>query len=288
MTNTPKTEVLSIDDEKIRLDPDNANLGTERGRQMLARSMSMLRPGRSVLMDANGVVLAGNKTLEAARQAGVEQVIVVKTTGDELVAVMREDLDLTSPDARGDKARQMAYADNRVGQVSLRFSPQQVVDDIAAGIELGDFFTPMELAELGELANAVDDADLENMFAGMDEDTTPVSTGELLALVDITIGEPRHVVHRGEVYQLRANDGVTHTLVIADVIAGWPNWVEELKPGHLFAPHPGPFVPLSLRAEKHPMVLVQPSLYIAGHLLDRFEDVHGEKSIKKLKGAGDD
>ena len=186
---------------------------------MLARSMSMLKPGRSVLMDANGVVLAGNKTLEAARQAGVEQVIVVRTTGDELVAVMREDLDLTSPDARGDKARQMAYADNRVGQVSLRFSPRQVVEDIAAGIELGDFFTPMELAELGELANAVDDADLENMFAGMDEDTTPVSTGELLALVDITIGEPRHVVHRGEVYQLRANDGVTHTLVIADVIA---------------------------------------------------------------------
>ena len=287
----PDVQIIDIDSDAIRPDDENANLGTERGRQMLARSMATLKAGRSVLLDRRGVVLAGNKTLEAARAAGVAEVVIVRTTGDQLVAVQREDLDLSSPDESGDKARQMAYADNRVAQVSLKFDPKQIVKDVTAGVVLDDFFTPMELAELGELADAVDETDLENMFAGMDEEATPVSSGELLALVDITIGEPRHQVHRGEVYELHApvNDGrVVHTLVVGDVISGWQGWVGYLKPGALFAPHPGPFVPLSLRSEKHPMVLVQPSLYIAGHLLDRFEDVHGAKAIRKIKAAGDD
>lgn len=228
----PDVQIIDIDSDAIRPDDENANLGTERGRQMLARSMATLKAGQSVLLDRRGVVLAGNKTLEAARAAGVAEVVIVRTTGDQLVAVQREDLDLSSPDESGDKARQMAYADNRVAQVSLKFDPKQIVKDVTAGVVLDDFFTPMELAELGELADAVDETDLENMFAGMDEEATPVSSGELLALVDITIGEPRHQVHRGEVYELHApvNDGrVVHTLVVGDVISGWQGLTQKLS-----------------------------------------------------------
>lgn len=100
----PDVQIIDIDSDAIRPDDENANLGTERGRQMLARSMATLKAGQSVLLDRRGVVLAGNKTLEAARAAGVAEVVIVRTTGDQLVAVQREDLDLSSPDESGDKA----------------------------------------------------------------------------------------------------------------------------------------------------------------------------------------
>ena len=59
-------------------------------------------------------MIAGNKTVEHARRLGIP-IQVVETDGHQLVVVQRRDLDLlTDP-----KARALAIADNRVGELDL-------------------------------------------------------------------------------------------------------------------------------------------------------------------------
>src|SRR5687767_9698523 len=93
-------------------DKRNANRGTARGHDLLETSLREYGAGRSILVDKNGVVIAGNKTLEAASELGLS-VKKVHTTGKQLVVVVRDDLDLETDKA----ARELAYADNRVAQV---------------------------------------------------------------------------------------------------------------------------------------------------------------------------
>ena len=75
-------------------DPNNANKGTERGNSALEASLQQYGAGRSILLDKNDTIIAGNKTAEMAGQLGMMNVKVVETPGDELVAGRRTDLDL--------------------------------------------------------------------------------------------------------------------------------------------------------------------------------------------------
>lgn len=47
-------------------DSHNANKGTSRGRGMLEKSLSKYGAGRSILLDKNNRIIAGNKTVEVA------------------------------------------------------------------------------------------------------------------------------------------------------------------------------------------------------------------------------
>lgn len=125
-------------------DPRNANRGTERGAGMLERSLRNYGAGRSILADKNGVVIAGNKTLEQAAALGLP-IEVVETDGRTLVVVQRKDLDL----AKDKAAKELAIADNRVGQISLDFDPI-VLDELAKEIDLSQFFGKRELENLHE------------------------------------------------------------------------------------------------------------------------------------------
>lgn len=126
-------------------DINNANRGTARGREMLRKSVADYGAGRSILVDKNGVVIAGNKTRQAMADAGMTRALVVETDGSQLVVVKRTDLDLN--DRKG-KARKLAYADNRVGQIDLEWDPEVVLADMAEGVEMGDFFSEKELKKI--------------------------------------------------------------------------------------------------------------------------------------------
>jgi DNA modification methylase len=98
-------------------DPQNANKGTQVGQGLLEDSLRSLGAGRSIVLDRNGVIIAGNKTAQKAFEIGLEDVIIVRTDGHQLVAVQRTDLDLeTDP-----RAKRLALADNRVAQVDLEW-----------------------------------------------------------------------------------------------------------------------------------------------------------------------
>lgn len=124
-------------------DPCNANSGTLRGEQLLDVSLSELGAGRSVVVDKNGIVIAGNKTLQMAIERGLDA-RVVRTDGSTLVAVRRADLDLAS----GTEARRLAYLDNRVSEVGLKWDPVQLERDLADGVQLGGMFDTDELDRL--------------------------------------------------------------------------------------------------------------------------------------------
>ena len=124
-------------------DASNANRGTERGRYALEASLRKYGAGRSILIDRNGRIIAGNKTAETAADVGIDDVIIVQTDGRQIVAVQRTDLDLDSKEAR-----ELAYADNRVGELDLSFDPEQLLADLQAGVDLSAFWRQDELDEL--------------------------------------------------------------------------------------------------------------------------------------------
>jgi precorrin-6B methylase 1 len=97
-------------------DDKNFNKGTEFGDHLMDDSLRKFGLGRSILLDKNGNIIAGNKTQLAAIEAGITKVRVIETTGEELVAVKRTDLDLDSK-----KGREMALADNATSKLNLEW-----------------------------------------------------------------------------------------------------------------------------------------------------------------------
>ncbi len=124
-------------------DPHNANRGTDRGRDALARSLREYGPGRAVLIDRHGCVVAGNKTVEQAKRLNIP-LRVVQTDGHHLVAVQRVDLDL----ATDPRAKALAIADNRVGELDLEWDVEMLRQLHADGLDLSDFWTDAEFAAL--------------------------------------------------------------------------------------------------------------------------------------------
>jgi hypothetical protein len=97
--------------------------------------------GRSVLVDRHDRVIAGNKTVEAARAAGMESIIVIETDGSSLVAVRRGDLDLETDK----KARELAIADNRASELDLEWNPEVLA---SLDVDLQQFWNENELNAL--------------------------------------------------------------------------------------------------------------------------------------------
>ena len=110
-----------MDIDSLRQDTHNFNRGTEEGQQLMERSFKELGAGRSILLDREGNIIAGNKSQEAARKAGIKRVRIVETTGDELVAVKRTDIDIDSAEGR-----RMALLDNLTTQVNLAWDPSEI------------------------------------------------------------------------------------------------------------------------------------------------------------------
>ena len=143
-------------------DPHNANKGTQRGRGMLEHSLQHLGAGRSVLADRNNVLIAGNKTLTTAVEAGFEDAIVVETDGTQLVIVKRTDLDLAT-DA---KAKELAIADNRTSEVSLDWETSVLLELQDEGVDLSQFWLEDELTDLLGQENELTEEDDEQGFGG--------------------------------------------------------------------------------------------------------------------------
>jgi hypothetical protein len=163
-----ESKVKKIKLSELIPDPQNANKGTERGRYMLEHSISTLGAGRSVLVDKNNLLIAGNKTTSVAFESGFENAILVETDGSELVVVRRTDLDLTTDS----KAKQLAIADNRISEVNLSFDAE-ILLELDKEIDLSGFFTD---DELNQLSLSLDDDGEGN---GIPEDNKDIDEEEL-------------------------------------------------------------------------------------------------------------
>ena len=125
-----------INIEELVQDEHNFNKGTDEGGKLMERSFKEMGAGRSVLIDKHGKIIAGNKSQKAAIAAGIKRVRVIETTGDELIAVKRTDVELES-----EQGRKMAYLDNLTTQVNLTWDETEIqaVQADVEGFDVGDF-----------------------------------------------------------------------------------------------------------------------------------------------------
>ncbi|MCM1543686.1 MAG: hypothetical protein NC110_00145 [Ruminococcus sp.] len=116
-----KTEKIKID----RLVPDNRNFnkGTQYGDHLMDESLRQFGLGRSILIDRNNRIIAGNKTTEKAGELGFDDVLVVETDGRTLVAVKRTDIDLDSK-----AGRELALADNATAKANLDWDEEAIAE----------------------------------------------------------------------------------------------------------------------------------------------------------------
>ncbi len=205
----------------LQSDPHNANRGTDRGRSALERSLREYGAGRAVLIDRQGRVIAGNKTVEQAKRLHLP-LRVIKTDGQHLIAVQREDLDL----ATDPRAKALALADNRVGELDLEWDLAMLRELHASGLDLSAFWTDAEFSALF----ATMTTGLTDENAVIEPGPTTIVRGELF-----TLGRHRllcgDATSAGDVLRLLA--GVTPVLMATDPPYGVsydPAWRHRARP----------------------------------------------------------
>lgn len=105
----------------LRFDDKNFNQHTEYGMSLLEKSLRENGAGRSILIDKDNNIIAGNGIIEAAGNIGLEDLQIVETDGSKIVAVKRTDIALDS--AQG---RQMALADNATAAADLLWDEDNI------------------------------------------------------------------------------------------------------------------------------------------------------------------
>jgi hypothetical protein len=76
----------------LQSDPANARRHNPRNVSLIEEALQEVGAARSIVIDEDGVVLAGNATIEAAGNVGIEKVRIVEASGDEIIAVRRRGL----------------------------------------------------------------------------------------------------------------------------------------------------------------------------------------------------
>lgn len=134
MKKTEK-EITHIKD--LKFDGNNARLHNPRNIGMIEHSLNDVGAARSIVIDENGTILAGNGLVEAASQAGIHKVRVIQADGNEIIAVQRNNLS-------EEQKTLLALYDNRTSELST-WNPL-VLADIAEHLNVDHLFYDEELA----------------------------------------------------------------------------------------------------------------------------------------------
>lgn len=110
-------------------DDKNFNKGTEYGNALIEKSFQKFGAGRSILLDKNNRIIAGNKSTENFGASGGEDVLIVESDGTKLIAVKRTDIDLDTP-----QGRELALADNATAKANIVWDEEIIVEEI--GVEV--------------------------------------------------------------------------------------------------------------------------------------------------------
>lgn len=110
-------------------DDKNFNKGSEFGNSLIENSFRKFGAGRSILIDKNNRIIAGNKSVENAAAIGLEDVQIIETDGKKLIAVKRTDIDLDSPEGR-----EMALADNATAKANIVFDAELIEAEVGEAV----------------------------------------------------------------------------------------------------------------------------------------------------------
>ena len=110
-------------------DDKNFNKGSQFGNSLIEKSFTKFGAGRSILLDKNNRIIAGNKSVENASAIGMEDVQIVESDGKRIIAVKRTDIDLDSPEGR-----EMALADNAAAKANIVFDAELVEAELGEAV----------------------------------------------------------------------------------------------------------------------------------------------------------
>lgn len=166
-----KEDKQTMNIEELRQDGHNFNKGTHEGQRLIEKSFKELGAGRSILIDKDNNIIAGNKSQQAAIASGIQKVRVIETDGTELIAVKRTDVELDSA-----KGRLLAFADNKTAEVNLSWDEVQLsqieteVEDFRSIDWNHEISSPLDEAE--QIAQKRKEFE-ERMAAGEIDETDP-------------------------------------------------------------------------------------------------------------------
>jgi hypothetical protein len=109
---------------------------------MLEHSFRQYGAGRAPVASADGVILAGNKSIEVAQELGIP-IREIESDGTTLYVIRRTDLPYDDP-----RGRELAIADNRTGEVSLTWDADVLAAMADDGVDLSQFWFEDELADV--------------------------------------------------------------------------------------------------------------------------------------------
>ena len=129
--------MTSIND--LQNDHKNARKRTDRSSKLIKESLQKFGAARSIVIDENNRILAGNGTIAGAKAAGIKNLKVIETDGKEIIAVKRTGLS-------EDEKVGLALADNRSSDLSEW--DLNMLEELSQEHDLNPWFDNDDLKEL--------------------------------------------------------------------------------------------------------------------------------------------
>jgi DNA modification methylase/ParB-like chromosome segregation protein Spo0J len=133
----PKIEQVDIAD--LKLTPRNPRKRTPESASVINKSLKEFGACRSIVIDENRIIRAGNGTITEARELGMEDVLIVEATGDQIVAVQRKGL-------TEEQWERYTFVDNYASDASTY--DIDILREISQEVDLESFCFPGKLEDL--------------------------------------------------------------------------------------------------------------------------------------------
>ena len=110
--------------DKIKFDKNNFRKHSDKNKRIIEKSLKELGAGRSILLDSENEIIAGNGVFEQAEKNNIP-IRIIETNGEELIAVKRTDLKTSDK-----KRKDLALIDNHATDTS-EFDIKKIKEDFS-------------------------------------------------------------------------------------------------------------------------------------------------------------
>lgn len=115
---------------KIKYQDQNLNKGTDKGRDMVQRSIDKFGMRDAVVIDKNGEIISGNHRKKAATKKGITKERIIEATSDEVIAIQYKDVDLSTPEGK-----ELALALNQTAKFNINIDEEVAIEELGEVVE---------------------------------------------------------------------------------------------------------------------------------------------------------
>lgn len=218
----------------IKLDKKNYRVHNDKNKKLIKKSLEECGAGRSILLDNEESIIAGNGVYEQAEKLGIP-VRIIETDGSELIALKRTDLA-----AEDEKRKTLAMADNHTSDTS-EWNFELLQQDFTPAEEEAheDDFTEEEAEEAEPVTKPGDILRLGEHRLMCGDSTDSASVERLMGgeMADLLLTDPPYNVdyEGGTKDKMKiANDNMSEGAFIGFLTSAFRAAGRVLKPGGAF------------------------------------------------------